>query len=95
MPFFNPQFVPLPPQGRYYGELCQKVFQRDMRKRPYIATEYKVPIFGMNGGEWGELARWIRATPLLGFTGCFPPPQTTRPQLDFSRAAMVLLRRTA
>eukprot|EP00667_Euglena_gracilis_P000403 EG_transcript_403 len=47
-------------KGRYYGELCQKVFQRDMRKRPYIATEYKVPIFGMNGGEWGELARWIR-----------------------------------
>eukprot|EP00668_Euglena_longa_P003420 GGOE01004003.1.p1 GENE.GGOE01004003.1~~GGOE01004003.1.p1 ORF type:complete len:1457 (-),score=434.93 GGOE01004003.1:196-4566(-) len=47
-------------KGRYYGELCQKVFQRDTRKRPYIATEYKVPIFGMNSSEWVELARWIR-----------------------------------
>lgn len=55
-------------KGRYYGELCQRVFQRDMKKRPYIATEYKVPIFGMNDKEWADLSAWIHAHNLANAT---------------------------
>eukprot|EP00906_Rhabdomonas_costata_P008327 RCo011867 len=47
-------------KGRYYGELCRQLLVRDQRKRPFEATEYKVPIFGMNPKEFTELAMWVK-----------------------------------
>lgn len=44
--------------GKYYAELTQQLLHK-MEHSKYVAAEYRVSVYGVNGGEWDELAKWV------------------------------------
>eukprot|EP00906_Rhabdomonas_costata_P018325 RCo026762 len=52
-------------QGRYFAELIKPLLEQNDDPESRVATEYKVPIFGANRGEWEFLAKWVRKFGLL------------------------------